>query len=290
MRLKLGKTGAHPELANIGERWRQKNPLLRLDSRARVIFLIPLISRNRSTSWGRVDENLALTLKSLIAQSNPNWEAWICGQDAPPCVSIDPRIRFIKYSENIQPDQISDKGPKMKLLRQRLFEAPPGDGYLFYLDADDILHPELVDYFLTRADESGYIIQSGYIMNYSTGVLGEYGRKTARHWRRRPFFLHCGSCSAIRVDRRSGRSFEAVLEERGKHGQQRERLAYFGLELAEVPFPAAIYMVNHGENLRMRRGKLDAKLRYLRKNILRPEEATAVLEEFGFERLRHGSV
>lgn len=287
--LKIRASSTPFDLRQAAETWRRNNKLRPLDSRANVVFLIPLISRKRSQNWERVEMNLTMTLKSLIAQTNPNWEAWICGQDAPEAISLDSRIMFYKFARETPSDQISDKGQKTNLLRQYLFDGPRVDGYVFYLDADDILHPSLVDHFLSNANECGYIMRSGYIMDSSTGELGELGRKTFFKWRRRPFFLHCGSCSAIRVDRRFGRNFQTVLENRGKHTQQLERLAFFGLELADVPFPSGIYMINHGENLRLRRGKLDSKLRYLRKNILRPEEATAVLEEFDFERLRHGS-
>jgi hypothetical protein len=67
---------------------------------------------------------------------------------------------------------------------------------------------------------------------------------------------------------------------RGQHQWQPANLASFGLELSTVPFAAAVYIVNHGENTRQRRGMMHGKLGYLRRNRVDAEEAARVAEEF----------
>ena len=66
-----------------------------------VIFAMPLVSRRRSEDWDRVQANLATTLASFSAQSNPNWIVYICGQDRP-ALPDDDRVHFIETN-------ISDK-------------------------------------------------------------------------------------------------------------------------------------------------------------------------------------
>lgn len=271
---------ARRELRRIASEWRGTNTLEPLDPEAKVTFFVPLVSRMRATDWEQVERNLAATIRSLVRQTDPRWEVWICGQDRPEAADADPRIRFLPFPTPIETGMMSDKGPKMRLLRERLFASPPSDGYLFALDADDILHPALVGHFLGHGARGGYILNRGYMVDHETRQMAKLEPAGLLHPWRHPFSRHCGSCSAVRIDRRAGGGFEALLKHRGKHTLQVARLAQFGVRLLDVPFPAALYMVNHGENLRQRRRKLEPKLRYLRRNLISPDEAAAVAREF----------
>jgi hypothetical protein len=62
--------------------------------------------------------------------------------------------------------------------------------------------------------------------------------------------------------------------------------AAYGLRLRKLPFAGAIYLVNHGDNMRLKRGRQDTKLRYLAANRLSDRARARVAAEFGLDALR----
>ena len=194
-----------------------------------------------------VTDRLAVTLSALVRQSDPRWQAVVCGQDRPGDLPDDPRIRFLRYTVPADPGTVTDKYWKIPFLLDHLSRDPPRDGYLFFLDADDILHPGLVAHMMTAAEPGGYLIEAGYMLDVATGEMAGLGLPDARNPAPSPFHRHCGSCSAIRADRARWYAWSLPVLRRGQHQWQAEHLRSFGLTLAPVPFPAAIYVVNDGE-------------------------------------------
>jgi hypothetical protein len=266
-----------------GRAWRLLNRPLPLAKDAVVTFAIPLIGRASAGDWDRVSDRLAATVSSLLRQTDPRWEAIICGQDRPEGLPEDSRVRFQRYPHAAQPGAITDKYDKIPFILSGLSREPRRDGYLVFLDADDILHPRLVAHMMTAAEPGGYLIESGYMLDAATGEIGRLEPPRAQRPSTTPFHEHCGSCSAIRIDRARWYGWRLPVTRKGQHQWQRRNLRSFGLHLAPVPFPAAIYVVNHGENTRQRRGKMSAKMQYLARNRLDADEARQVLTDFGLD-------
>lgn len=264
-----------------GRAWRLLNRPRPLAKDAVVTFAIPLIGRASAGDWDKVSDRLAATISSLLRQSDPRWEAIVCGQDRPEGLAGDPRVKFLRYPQPARPGTVTDKYDKIPFILAGLSRDPPRDGYLFFLDADDLLHPGLVAHMLTAGEPGGYLIESGYMLDAATGEMGRLEPPGAGHASTAPFHEHCGSCSAIRIDRARWYGWTLPITRKGQHQWQRRNLRSFGLHLAPVPFPAAIYVVNHGENTRQRRGKMSAKMGYLARNIVEPGEAEKVLVDFG---------
>ena len=146
-------------LRAFAREWHARNTLATPSDEPSVFFVIPLISRARAADWDQVINNLADTVGSLRAQTSPAWQALICCQDRPEGITFDDQVRFVEFTTPAKPRDGKklnlDKAPKKDLATQRIAESYDGDGYLFMLDADDILHPELVEHVVTDNNGTG---------------------------------------------------------------------------------------------------------------------------------------
>ncbi len=250
-----------------------------------VVFLIPLISRARARDWDLVVALLQGTLSSLIGQRDVNWHALICGQNQPEGLPDDPRLSFLPYETpdaDLDSTTRFDKWDKRRQLVARLATQFAGrDGYVFPLDADDLIHPALVAHVRADNNGGGYYAPTGYMMDHQTGALAWCGPRSIAHPFAKPFLRHCGSSAAIRFDFRQSSAGAELYLNMGKHKELPQTMAAHGLTLEPLPFPGGIYVINHGDNIRSRRGKMDEKLTYLRRNRLKSAEADAARATFG---------
>ena len=89
-----------------------------------IIFNIPLVGRHHVSDWSSVLARLNLTLTSFLEQTNSNWHAVICGQDAPD-LPDDPRITFLPFDT---PVEGNDKWSKLRVLSEHLPNTGPRAG------------------------------------------------------------------------------------------------------------------------------------------------------------------
>ncbi|MEM1431463.1 MAG: glycosyltransferase family 2 protein [Pseudomonadota bacterium] len=249
----------------------------------RVVFAIPLISKAGASDWATVQDNLRATLITLCNQTDSRWQAVICGQDRPDVVDMDARITFLPFPD--RPEGF-DKRPKTLMLRRHIAEDLGGAGYYFALDADDLLHPGLVAHILTDNNQAGYQIDRGYMLDHATLALATLQPPDAAYPAASHFYRSCGSSSAIYFDFGSGADYAAVLAARGNHRKVVRNMAYLGLAMAFIPFPAGIYVMNHGDNLRQKRGKMSGKMKHFNENPVRdPVEIARIAQDFAFAEL-----
>ena len=271
-------------LQQKGAAWQAANAPLPPSTAPEVIFATPLISKNRAFDWDVICANLAATVRSLRNQTSDQWRMLICGQDQPKGITFDAHVQFLPYAV---PDTETDKNAlnfdkwlKIKQMTAHLSTSESGDGYLFQLDADDIVHPDLVAHITADNNGQGYYITHGYMMDLGSLQMAYLGARSLRRPFAKSFNRECGSCVAARFDFRQGPAFAEPLNARGRHKDMHENLAAYGFILQPVPFAAALYVVNHGENIRQRRGKKDAKISYLRRNRLNAAAARDVAQAF----------
>ncbi|SLN55161.1 hypothetical protein [Roseisalinus antarcticus] len=271
------------------EDWAAAHPPLPPSDSPEVVFIIPLISRARAYDWAVVQHHLAATLASLRAQTSPRWRALVCCQDQPDSIAFDGQVTFLPFGtpDAVTPETVTtfDNVAKKELMLRYLAANHGGDGYLFQLDADDLLHPGLVAHIAADNNGAGYWIERGYMLDLRSGALAYMGPKSWRFPWAHSFIRECGSSSALRFDFRQGDACLTPIRNRGKHVEVPARMARYGMTMAPVPFPAALYLVGHGENMRQRRGKLRGKELYLRRNRILPKTATRIRTEFGLPEL-----
>lgn len=272
------------ELVEAGRAWQRDNPLRALAADAEILFCVPVKGKAIANDWRQVQRNLGVTLHSLIDQTDGRWRAVVCCQDRPD-LPVDPRIEFFAYPVPAEPNTMDKRG-KIRAIYRHHAERQGWDGYAFVLDADDVLHPRLVEHFLTDRSRSGYILTRGYVYDVGADLLAVSQPRSVQRPLAKPFFRMCGSCSAIRFDLREGPGFLEMLKSRGWHRHQKSLLKAFGVMLEDVPFPAALYVVNHGDNFLLLQGRDEEKTDYTRRNKVGSAIAAKARTLFRIDRIR----
>lgn len=237
-----------------------------LESNIRFYFGIPLRSRACAMNWEQVCSNFALTLDSLARQTRRDFRVLVSCHDIPDVDTRGLNIRFLKagfpppFDDNGQPG--NDKHKKKHRLGLELGKEMGEDVYFMPLDADDLVHPALVETVLEDDNRTGYLIERGLMFNATTGHYRECDDRS------RPFWRYCGSCAVI--------YFNADELPQSKGDKSRYYSHFLNhIHYAEaahnagrplVPFKAAmaVYVINHGENdWTAYRRKPDGKTRYV---------------------------
>lgn len=278
-----------------------------------VIFSIPLISRENARDWSQACANLKQTVDTLRRQTNPNWKAVICCQSQPDGITFDDQVQYLPFQEQVEGN---DNHKKRRTITRYCNETHSGDVYLFKLDADDFVHPALVDHMIKTRDPQGYLIDRGYMFDTAShriaplnrapteairaqeGPLGLaliprrlndlFRRATGRNLAKFPprlskmrsFGSACGSCVAWRY-RCGGFDHQNVTMPEVDHRLVLPANEDGLMHLHPVPFNALVYVVGHGENIQEQKGRLPYKIRYIDEFALPQPEAQQVLAEFG---------
>lgn len=266
--------------------WKRTAPRHAPSASPQVVFCAPLMGRHIAEDWGVVSAGVAHMTASLIAQTNPNWTLLLTSQDRPDTLPDDPRIQFLPFDA---PVTGMDKLIKVKYLVNALGPSMEGrDGYLHALDADDILHPDLVAHICRDNNGQGYWHKYGGMLDAETGRIARCGPRSLRYPTSRPFLSQCGSSAAVYVDYRdpARRADElATLFYTSGHRNFLRVSRALGLHLAPLPFAAALYVMNTGENMRQKRGLMHRKMTYLTQNALPAPQLAAMTAAFGLEAL-----
>lgn len=219
-----------------------------------VTFGISLKAAATSKNWQRTAEFLIATLASLYRQTDPRFRILVCGHDLPDLpAGFSDKLEFIKArwsppAKTASAKQLNDdKMKKRFLMGQRLREL--GGGHFMQLDADDLVHRDLVGTCLNAATPYGVVITKGY-------VLDELNRRIAPvpgAWSV-DIDRVCGSTSIVhfgKEDIPAGRWRKTLLpfERSAQHSFIRAQQDEYRRPLAVVGYPAVIYRLNTSENL-----------------------------------------
>lgn len=258
------------------------------DTTAPLVFGISLASRQVSSDWARTTELLGHTLRSLLAQSDPRFAVIICGHEQPELAELkDPRVRFIASDAKPPTDPRKYRGDKMR--KRRLIGAAMremGGGYFFPLDADDLVHVDLVRHVRETDNRRGYWIASGYALDYAglklAPVPGVWGADYNRV---------CGS-SALIYFNEDDLPIDGDNEEElyfnlfQSHAYWPVMAEEYGRKLDPLPFAAGVYVLNHSQNLSFglqRRGtRTDNIIAAVERNAL-SDGLEILREQFGWK-------
>lgn len=214
------------------------------------VFGIPLIARAVAADWALVDRLLALTLRSVVAQDDDDFQVVLAAHDRPgawDAVADDPRFTLVLADWTPEPPNApnDDGGRKKWLVKERVRAI--GGGLLMFLDADDWVPCDLVAQARAAVTRShvGGVVSDGVALDWRSG-------RVARFPLPGPFAgaFHelCGSSTVARVvpdgADELARDPHLVL---GSHHQWPARAAELGVALAAIE-TAGLYMIGTGQN------------------------------------------
>jgi hypothetical protein len=206
-----------------------------------------------------VEDNLSRTIRSTRASDPAATVIVAChdepelGEAAEGVVSL--RVPFPEPSTPAEGGR--DKAAKRRFAAAWLREhMRDGDAaYVMFLDADDLVHRNLVTH-VRSSHEPSYVVRSGYIADLERGLLG---------LRRANFHQTCGSSFVFRFARPelpvSWDDLSAPFSQFGSSPDQRGHPEYdqgardLGRPPIGFPFPAVTYVVNHAESLWSAKGR-----------------------------------
>ena len=243
-----------------------------------VTFLLPMVGPDHVGDWDAVVARLRTTLEGFVAQDEPSWRAAVCCQSAPD-LPDDPRITYLPFTD---PTPGNDKWRKLRVLCEALPDLASAPGYAMSFDADDLLRQGTVKEMLSRQERGGYLVQSGYVMDVSTGDIGLADRPSWTTPLRKPFWKLCGSCAAVYHDPSDPKSTTFMSEMTQHEHRMFPYLAKLaGQDLTSLSQPSVLYMLNHGENFGARRGRVGYKTRFVQKNRIEdPGILAAIRSDF----------
>lgn len=244
-----------------------------------VTFLLPMVGPNQVGDWDMVARRLRITLEGFVAQDSADWRAVICCQTTPD-LPDDPRITYLPFTD---PTPGNDKWRKLRMLCEALPDVVTAPGYVMSFDADDLLRQGAVHEMLRRQARGGYLVQSGYVMDISTGDIALADAPALSAPMRKPFWKLCGSCAALYHDP-SAPASTAFLAEMTQHEHRMfpYLAALSGHRLHPLSRPSVLYMLNHGENFGARRGRVGYKTRFVQRyRIDDPVTLDAIKGDFG---------
>jgi len=216
------------------------------------IFAISLISAKVAQDWGRVQLLLGHTLRSVLNQTDGRFTVIVCGHEKPDLAEMrDQRVLF--FESDRKPPANSryfrdDKGRKRWLIGTIARDL--GGGYIFPLDADDLVHKDVVSSCLSDDNRCGYLIDRGYALDFTHRRLAPIpGAWNASYDR------VCGSCAAIYFSPdelpryRDGDDPSLYFNLFESHAYWPNVAEEFGRPFKRLPFAGGVYVVNHAQNL-----------------------------------------
>ena len=217
-------------------------------------FAIPLISKRNSRNWQITLDLLSDTLNSALNQSDPNFMILLCCNDAIDIPLLkDRRLIVSIITDPATPDdeqasvdiQLKDFGHKKNILTQ--LAEDHNASYLMYLDADDLVHHDLVKWVREADPTYGCILRSGLIMDY---ISRKYITIPGQHIGVSHFDILCGSSIILTLPEAENRQADWPAQYMSKgHHFARQCFIDSGCAAVDINECAVIYTVNASVNL-----------------------------------------
>ena len=224
----------------------KKGDTLELDVRRPWAVGIPLLSSRVAKDWRRATTLLERTLRSLAAQKHCCSRVWIACHEQPDLrIPDNLNVSFVEVA--FPPPRFTiemevDKLRKLEVIAG--LHRKQGAGFLYLLDADDLLDSCFSEYILASKAKA-VLVGRGYQLNAQTGNVTEL----PRFWRR------CGSCAVVDWSIEdlpqtplsdTGSVFRKFLDTR--HFLWHSFFAEKDWLTEILKVPAVMYVVNHGQN------------------------------------------
>lgn len=213
-----------------------------------LAFLIPLKPKAKVSDWQLISHLLRNTCLSLKNQSNQCFVAIIAGHDRPLGLEkvIDEKIHFTKVNYGIE---VSEEKPRRDKFWKVCFAGTEAEKFNpkfhMILDADDLVHKNLVQEVASKSDFQSIILNHGW----------EFDLKLKLALKRKNLHLRCGSTFILRSD-----TFPLPIEHNWKewskmphlktpHQDMETWMLKNKINFCYSDLPAILYIKGHGYNL-----------------------------------------
>jgi hypothetical protein len=215
-----------------------------------LTFIVPVRHHASVADWPAVVAVLAVTLRSIAAQTAPNWRAVVVANtetelpalpagveaarvDLPYRQLPDQRVDLEAFYEGIR----DDKG--RRILAGIKHSRPRG--HVMVVDYDDLVSNRLAALVASDPQAPGWFFDTGYLFSGSS-LIYRYPRE---------FYEKCGTSHVVRADLfglpddLAGATTTVIRRNLGSHKFIKKDLEAAGSPLAPLPMPGAIYRIGH---------------------------------------------
>lgn len=234
-----------------------------------ITFIIPVRHPDNIRDKDKFEKNLKAALASILAQDDPGWRAVIVANEGMALPDIPGRISVCRADFPVNPLHDPPQGRKDneewyaavernkgRRILAGMLAMPPSDYYMV-VDDDDLISRRIAGFVARHKGANGFYAENGYIW------------KDERCWlyRHPALWQVCGSTLIVRSDlyglppRMEDADDHFVRKVLGCHKFIVDHLREKGAPLAPLPFPGAIYRINHANSHSSPRGIISYHLR-----------------------------
>lgn len=252
-----------------------------------IVFVIPLISKQRCSNWELRTQLLQGTLNSLDNQDSSNFRV-IVGCNEIPDVTLKKHpdnLHFVPISYD--PSRKAGRDKLLKICNALLSVSSLDFRYCMELDADDRVHKNLVKFLEISPQSNAWIIDKGYQLNY----------KSMRIFPCNNLSNICGSTTILSREvagipqANNISEFTKCFWQHNYHSTAKSYLIKNGIEFKKVPFNSLQYVLSHSLYKRensifesasdLKRIKLKFK-KIIKFQVIGRKMSTPELSDFGF--------
>lgn len=262
-----------------------------------LLFLLPLKSSKVSNTWDVTCQLIERALRSACAQTSPDFKVLVVCHEQPELAFQHPQIEYLSVDfpapspinyEDEYPMREARRDKHRKVLAGILHSQQHPPSHVMMVDADDLVSNRLAAFVSKNTTEPGWYIEKGFEYFEGSGQLFPISKR---------FYGKCGSSHIVRFDILEKIAQTTSIEEihhRFLHHQDVQKfVAQQGFSLAPLPFPGAVYITNHGDNMWASQGVLLKRygqtpkafvsyyLRKIVKSIVSKKKDAALTKEYG---------
>ena len=210
-----------------------------------LIFVVALQSPKSSKNWSRVSALWERSLRSICAQSCPDFRVFLVCNERPSIAFTHPAVTIIEEDFPLpEPTTLSRMRDKWLKLKRGLIAARDfAPAHVMIMDADDCVSRKLAALAAKWPKARGWSFRKGYLHDEGSPWL----------FLLRNFDYVCGTSAMVRLE---PADFPRLLDEsidpyfilRHGHGVIDDYFRERGTPLARLPFIGAIYVTDTGEN------------------------------------------
>lgn len=217
---------------------------------------IPLKPRFKANNWNQVLNYLNNTLRSIYNSTNQNYHVFITTDTPDEVNKLVNDKTTVLYAEsqehktnNFIQESTMDKSEKKRIIGSYIKSFHTESFYFMFMDADDLIHKNLIDYVLKDDNKNGYVVDTGYVLDIKHKLLAfkENVDKV------------CGSCfiGYFEPDDLPYNKYDtqSVFSQFKNHKYYVENAKSNGKYPESIPYPYVVYYKNHGDSLEANRKK-----------------------------------